>query len=490
MTKKRLSSHLSVLFLSLALVIFCAIISGGCGGGGSGGLSSGGNDGYTPEVKVNEEDSAVREVTELTIAEFLGLTSDEDGKPYFLDFYGVPQNHINNSASTSSFITSSAASSVAAVAEKSVTVPSMMWFDRLRTEAEGGNVYLVPLEKGIEYTFEFSRNLTEDLSGLLSTISFYDPSNSLLSLDVAVEIEDIERTAYPKENPSIICYTFTPEVSGNYIFKITDGERYSGIYLDDSDNVQSFTPESDSGAVLFIYKERRNEKGEAGYYTKFKIKDDGSTTDAISINDIIQLRKLFYEANPTYFEKVYGKGLADDDYGYGDVEVFEMKMTDDQAEYYASFIEHVLANLGVSTLYLNLEDYLTSEDLALLETYSAVSSDESLDQFVLTLLENAGALDDDNEIATKILKRTIASSSAVSLSALDNEPAAIPSDITGIPYNERYHMGRGAMAHTFLDPPGGVNISLTEAYDASQKKQQHMQNYLNVTSTDTAITDN
>ncbi|MDY6400724.1 MAG: hypothetical protein SPL10_01570, partial [Synergistales bacterium] len=113
----------------LLIALFFAIATGGCGGGGGGPISSGGSggsgDGYNPTVVVDEAYSAVAPSTKVEQSE-LNLLSDDDGKPYFLDFFGIPQVHVNNSTSTSS-VRISAAESIAAAAEKKLTVPSMTW---------------------------------------------------------------------------------------------------------------------------------------------------------------------------------------------------------------------------------------------------------------------------------------------------------------------------------------------------------------------------
>ena len=323
------------------------------------------------ESAAREETVLKFDLSSLTQANSISFDVDGDrGLPDFLDFYGIPQIHVNNSASNASV---TAASEVSVAAAKGVNVPSMIWLNRLNTEAEGGNIFIVPLEAGQEYTFEFSKNFTEDLGGILPNVSFYDPSNSYLSLDDAEEIDDITIAAYPKENPSIICYTIKPEVSGNYTVKITNGDPYSGAYLDDDGNLAHYSEEkNDVGSVLFIYEERRNEKNETGYYTNFKFQSGNEKTASISVNDIIALRKIFLELYPTYFEKVYGQNLADDLYGRGndfdwadfDESYFDNKTIDSGKkkeleellkngyfEDYAFFMEEVLANVGVITEY-------------------------------------------------------------------------------------------------------------------------------------------
>lgn len=466
--KKKIFSFDTVFVLLIAL--FFAVTAGGCGGGSNSSLSSSGGSSNAPQVVVNEEDSAVRPVTTLSLdlsntASVLSMDDNGDGIPYFLDFNGVPQVHVKNSTSTSSVRTSSELSASDA-AEMQVTVPSMIWQDRLRTDGEGGNIYTVALSADQAYTFEFSVNFTEGLGGVLPNISLYDTSNQ--------EIENVIIAAYPFEDPSIICYTITPTVSGIYTVKICNGETYSGVYLSDDSSVATFTPE-ERGGVLFIYKERFKDdnKTETGYYTRFKFTDGTATTDCINISDIIELRKFFYQDNPTYFDEVYGQDLPDDNYGEGN----SFTISGDVAgSDYAHLMEHVLANVGIMNDYIDLEEYLTADELASLDNYlTTISADEEtwsddLDAFVELLL--SGDLDKDGNLATKMRSRKIVGSSAVSTSDLDSEYASIPSEITGIPYEERYHMGRGAMAHTFLDPPGGVTINLTETFEKHNEKLQ------------------
>ena len=437
---------MAVLLIALAF----AVTTGGCGGSSN---SSDSSSSTNPGTTVPEGESAVREETELGI----GTESDTgmfnaDGKPIFLDFFGVSQVHIDNSVSNSS-VRASSASSVIAAAETNVNVPSMVWLSRLRRTSEGATIILVSLEAGIEYTFEFSINLTESLGGVLPRIKFYDPSNALLSLDVAEEMSDVEIAPYPPEHPSIICYTIKPTVSGSYLVSIANGDPHL------SESV-------DTASVLFIYKERRNEKGETGYYTNFKFKDaDGNKTDSISVNDIIELRKLVLEAYPNYFKEVYGQNQKDNN--EGGKSSFEKKDSQDKdyLDYlevladYANFLELVQAKLGLVSLYddpyeepLSDEEFnaLTSEDL-----YTIIDQDLNYTPPTST---------------TKAVKKVIASS--ITASALDDEPALISTTVEGIPYEERYHMGRGAMAFTFLDPPGNMEVDIRDKYDEVMRKKR------------------
>lgn len=435
-----------------------------------------------PEIPANsvaEELSAARAETILNL-DLAKLTSenaisfDADsvrGLPDFLDFYGIPQYHVTTSAS------------------KGVNVPSMVWLNRLYTETEGGNVLLVPLTAGQEYTFEFSKNLTEDLGGVLPHISFYDPSNSIHYLDEAEELDNVTIAVYPKENPSIICYTIKPEVSGNYIVKITNGDSYAGLYVDDNGSIKEGT-KSDTGCLLFIYKERRNEAGEPGYYTNFKFKVSDKTTPSISVNDIIELRKIFLELYPDYFEKVYGQNLPDDLYGGGydfdwndyDKTYFNERGYSDEKqkeliallekgyfEDYAYFMEDVLTSIGVAIDYADplakaFEDH----------PYWDTMPDEQFNAMI------DGLTDEQLEkyIQDEITGRRLSSSSsnivrsAVSTSAEGDDWSSIDTDIDGIPYEPRYYMGRGAMAFTMLDPPGATTIRLPDPPAPADKKEE------------------
>jgi hypothetical protein len=426
-----------------------------------------------PEIPANsvaEDLSAARAETilDLDLATLLrenAISFDADsvsvrGLPDFLDFYGIPQYHVTTSAS------------------KGVNVPSMVWLNRLYTETEGGNILLVPLTEGQEYTFEFSKNLTEDLGGVLPHISFYDPSNSIHYLDEAEELDNVTVAVYPKENPSIICYTIKPEKSGNYIVKITNGDSYAGLYVDDNGSIKEGT-KSDTGCLLFIYKERRNEAGEPGYYTNFKFKVGDKTTQSISVNDIIELRKMFLELYPDYFKKVYGQNLPDDSLGMGydfdwadyDKTYFDKRgysakrkgeliplLEKGYFEDYAYFMEDVLANIDVVTEYAD----------PLNEAFDTYGWDNLSDEQFNAMINGMTDEQIDALIKDEITGRSLSSSSsnivrgAVSTSAEGDDWSSIPVDITGIPYEPRYYMGRGAMAFTMLDPPGAVTIRLPD----------------------------
>ena len=111
----------------------------------------------------------------------------------------------------------------------------------------------------------------------------YDPANTALSLDEAQEMTELEITSYLKEHPPIFCYAIKPEVSGNYLVQIQ--------------NADSISNTSKRGATRTARR---------GIYTNFKFLDsEGNLAASLNIRDIIELREIFLEANPTYLEEIY-----------------------------------------------------------------------------------------------------------------------------------------------------------------------------------------
>ena len=197
--------------MSLALMLFSVIASGGCGGSASApGVGDGGGS------AVPEESSATKAETTFSISDLstlLGMDMDNNGMPDFLDFHGVAQLHVDNiNSSSASSVKISEAPQIMAAVEKSVSVPSMIWLNQLRLASEDANLFSVNLEAGQEYTFEFSKNLTESLGGVLPSVKFYDPANSQLSIEEAEPMENVTISPYPVEHPSILCYTIKPAV--------------------------------------------------------------------------------------------------------------------------------------------------------------------------------------------------------------------------------------------------------------------------------------
>ena len=69
----------------------------------------------------------------------------------------------------------------------------------------------------------------------------------------------------------------------------------------------------DKSCILFIYKELRNERGEPGYYTRFKFTDNyGNTTNTVDIDDVIELRRLYLAQRPDYLTRFYAENPSQD----------------------------------------------------------------------------------------------------------------------------------------------------------------------------------
>ncbi len=416
------------------LVATLCVIAGGCGGSSHSGGSGGSGTATSAETVFSVEDASL----------LLTMDANDNGMPDFLDFEGVPQYHVNNAgADTLGKILE--ADSLASVVEKTVTVPSMIWLDQLRLQTEDANLFSVALEGGKEYTFEFSKNLTEDLGAILPVVKVYDPTNAALSA-VNAEPMAYEIAAYPPERPSIICYTVKPATSGTYLVEVSNGEA-----------VSADAAEPDTDSVLFIYEEVRNENGEAGYYTNFKFQDaDGNKTTSININDIIALRQLFLESNGNYFNEVYGWDLPDDATGTAaTASAYSIKANDD----YATYMYRLLATLGV----LPTEEELSDEDLE--KAIEELENEESADPYESgsTTVGFAG------EVA---VANSAAKNNGVAVSAIEDEYSAIPANITGISYEEQYEIGKGFLAISNFDPLGGLQADISSAYE--QKKADYL----------------
>ena len=439
MNKKVTSQHAhkrSVKYLAwlLVLVATLCVISGGCGGSSNGGGGA-----------VTKEET----VFDVSDADLL-LTMDinDNGMPDFLDFNGVSQYHVNNAgADTLGAILE--ADSIASVAEKTVTVPSMVWLNQLRSQTEDSNLFSVALEGGKEYTFEFSKNLTENLGAILPVVKVYDPTNASLS---AVDAEPMayEIAAYPPENPSILCYTVKPATSGIYIVEVYNGEA-----------VNADAAEPDTASVLFIYEEVRNEEGKAGYYTNFKFQDaDGNKTQSININDMICLRQLFLESNKDYFSEVYGWDLPDDSTGLlANASAYSFKNNDD----YSTYMYGLLSKLGILPVEDEFEE-MTDEELE--KAISELEKEESDAPY------EAGSTTVGFSGEVAVANNRASANGQATVSGINDEYSAIPASITGISYEEQYEIGKGFLAISNFDPLGGLQADISTAYE--QKKADYL----------------
>ena len=161
--------------------------------------------------------------------------------------------------------------------EGNVSVPAFIHSKKL-PNVMSPDVISVNLSAGTEYTVEFSKNLCQSLGALLPDIRLYAPDGS----EVVGSL--FEHTVYPEEDPSIICLTFTPSVTGIYrihVFSAVAGD-------DDTDN---------GGYVLRVYKEMRNpdDGNKAGYPVRYTVSNSRGRTAIVNANDIIMFRRLLFK---------------------------------------------------------------------------------------------------------------------------------------------------------------------------------------------------
>ena len=287
MTRKITASRLTFVFLSLALVIFFAIVSGGCVGGSS--KRSVDNPDNPPQPSVFDE------VLDDNI-----LDSDGDGVPDVLDFNDIDQKYYGrNDLSQKTRISS---------------IPSRHYLRGLENSAS----FSADLTAGTEYTIEISESAgisgiqevadyaypigdniigVEVLNPQGETLRFLDLGTFDASYDAraVIDLSDdmIELSVYPPENPYMICHTFTPSVTGTYTINLSRVNLY-----DSNADAEVASAEDDFEHVptMFIYKELRDgtERNEAGHYKRYVFEDeDGNTTSTISMTDIMALRKAY-----------------------------------------------------------------------------------------------------------------------------------------------------------------------------------------------------
>ncbi len=499
-------NHFFYLTAVLAAMFFFSFVLGGCGGGGSGSLSAPGTDegGSEPGIPTAPETSVWDKDTVISL---LGATEgfdfDSDGKMDFLDFDGVPQYHLGDHSLAAAGELLDESSSFEEASEAKLSVPVMVWLEKLHPQNENPNIFQVYLEKGKEYTFEFSKNLTEALTSVYPDLQIFDPENAALPFIEAFPLRP-EITPIPAESPSVICYTIKAEVSGYYLVVVRSPQSGAESYAEESDLLsddEKLLTDFDTSSVIFVYEEFRNEQGEAGYFTRFKYADiTGEKTDTIGIRDIIQLRKLFLEAASSYFGKdgLYGPGLADDKDGSysGSLDfVFDGLLT----ELYLNYLNKVQYALGLvdESELLSEEDAETAAlarlaDPKFLQLLDAAVGDDVDDTDVETLKSRAETSadqalreyyyhleDNDAKVATasyksskpaysarKVLVPERRSGGGASLAAKkksskkdEQQRSVIDANISGVPYEKIFLPGTTYSGVTFASPKGGITAS-------------------------------
>ena len=265
-----------------------------------------------------------------------------------------------------------------------MTVPFFFHAKKL-SSSTSPDIISVNLTAGTEYTAEFSKNLCEAIKGLEPDIRVFDPN------DKEVNLNALELSVYPEEDPSIVCLTFKPEISGTYEIEISNAGS------DDDDD--------DDGYVFRIYNELRNpdNDNEAGYPVHYTVSDLEGNTSIANIEDIIHLRRL----------------LIADVEEYDDLfKLMPKRSTDEAEENFKDWFKSIL-------IYFGLYDELMEKD---------GTSD----------VEAANYEDYDEEYNDEPTVGTAADE-------IDFPTSRIEPELTGIPYSDNYRsLGTGISAITNL----------------------------------------
>lgn len=525
-------SWLFYLVAALAIMLFFTVSLGGCGGSSSSSHSYSSNSGNEnndnqngsdepsndePSNTQDMEPAPTRQVWQQDTAISLsgakaGFDFDKDGIMDFLNFKNVGQFHLSTNVNAAGLPRNA---SFRAASEAKISVPAMVWLEELRPRSENPNIFQVYLEAGKEYTFEFSRNFTNAVDSNFPDLEIFDPENAALSNFDAIPLTP-EITPIPVECPSLLCYTIKPEVSGYYLVKVSSQKSSVETSAENEDSVSDDLfgdsndeelLEVDKGCVIFVYREYRNEDGEPGYFTRFKFSDiNGNTTDSLSIRDIIQLRKLFLEANPEYIETVYGQNMADDEFG-DSVSGANFVFNDASNDLYLNYMNQLQGQLGLvdasevrqartaansSRMRLakmrmanlpeikvdNDEDELDSEDIA---------ADLALKEFYNQLLSgdeysNADLANSEQSYSTEkvLVDNGSSNNTGDTYGAGAIARSTIQANISGLPYTETYRLGSTYSAITDMSSVAGTNaIGLEELLEENRKNQKTTQTKTN-----------
>lgn len=505
-------SWLFYLVAALAIMLFFTVSLGGCGGSSSSSHSYSSNSGNEnndnqngsdePSNTQDMEPAPTRQVWQQDTAISLsgakaGFDFDKDGIMDFLNFKNVGQFHLSTNVNAAGLPRNA---SFRAASEAKISVPAMVWLEELRPKEENPNIFQVYLEQGKEYTFEFSRNLTDNIDSNFPDLEIFDPENAALPFYEATPLRP-EITPIPSESPSLICYTIKPEVSGWYLVNVSSQKSSVENYLESEDlvaaaaeeNVDSELLEIDKGCVIFVYQEFRNEDGEPGYFTRFKFSDmNGNTTDPLNIREIIQLRKLFLEANPEYIETVYGQNMADDEFG-DSVSDANFVFNDASSDLYLHYLDEIQSQLGLVNAssvkaartsanssrarlakmrLANLpeitdnDDVFDSADQALKDFYAQnlTSADEDSDELF-------GATDSSYSTEKVLVDNGSSNNTGDTYGASGSaERSTIQAAIAGLPFEATYRPGTTYSAITDMSSVGGVTaIGLEEMLEEARK---------------------
>ena len=394
------------------LIVFAVVCIGGCGGGG---VSSHPSSNSTPNNPSNP--GSTSQVLDDEV-----IDTDGDGVPDILDFSDVAQNYHGEISSSQDIINIS-------------SVPSRHYFTNFNDSVS----FTANLTAGKEYTFEISEGAgisgATDVVGYAYPIGDYIPNleivdpqgNALGFLDFGTYDEDydaskiidldddvIELSLYPQEDPYMICYTFTPSVTGSYKINL------SMIASEDVDLVADAADDDDSERVttLFIYEELRDgtDRNEAGYYKRFKFQGSDAT---ISMTDLMALRKAY---NNIVYDTLSSAEELDEALANW------KKVADDveaQVNAYLECLNRIKQNYGIFDV--QDIDIGGKHEVLEVEGTSIIASDDPE--------ENE---DEDATVA--------AASNAVSIAA--NTGTQIKQQLFGIPFKDEFQAGVGYFALT------------------------------------------
>ena len=368
------------LVIFLIIVAFVCISIGGCGGNGA--LDNSGNNNTNNDTNTNNNNNSGDDFGSQEAAVLDKIYDfDEDGIPDTLDFDDVAEFDYDK---------------YEVIQSREISIPSRHYLKRLSVlnspdsfiaDFTAGIEYTVEISKGDLYQYPIGRNLpnVEIINSMGNTLSFdagEDEESDPLRQDL------IEHSVYPPDEPYVICFTFTPSVTGRYVIKLSQVVSTDNIYDD---------------ITLFVYKELRNEDtGEAGYYKRYKLYDeDGNSSVTISMNDVTALRQAFNDAANIIIEE---RIISEDE------ELSPETKTISQVQAYLDCVRNVKQYYGI------FDDYLERNIYKDINNYS-----------------------DKSDTSSK---------AEVTASASTAGGTKIPAEIYGIPYDSTKFLGDGFYAVT------------------------------------------
>ena len=381
----------------LLLIAFAVIGVSGCGGNGALDNSSNTNNDN------NNTDEGSGEGQEAVVLEKV-YDADEDGIPDVLDFDDVEEFDYTKDE---------------VIQSKDISVPSRHYLKRL-SAVSSPDSFMVNLTAGTEYTVEISRgdSYQYPIGSNVPNVDIIDPQGNALSFDTEEKSDSnsIELSVYPPSEPYMICLTFTPSVTGSYTIKLSQAVSDDNIYED---------------VTLFIYKELRNENGEAGYHKRYTfIDEDGNESPTINMSDIIALRKAWNDAATSTIETWNISG---------DEESSHETKTTSQVQVFLDLVSSLKQHYGIFDDYDELEKY---KDI---NSYTSSLSDSDSDS--------------DSE-------------SEAEISAGNPDGTKIPAELYGIYYEDKFDLGIGFTAITGAPAQGRAikKSSITKNIEVPRKK--------------------